>query len=108
MKLTALLLALSVMISSGAATAGTLSIDLKPGAGNPVSPRMGDTLSFHTVIRNDGRAPIDGLIAWISLVQLDKGKEQPVDLEDWSAHKAATAASLGAGQTPSRPTGRCG
>ena len=99
MKLSALLLALGVMISSGAASAGTLSIDLKPGAGNPVSPQMGDTLSFHTVIRNDAGTPVDGLIAWISLVQIDKGKEQPVDLEDWSAHKAVTAASLAPGQS---------
>jgi hypothetical protein len=72
MKLSALLLALGVMISSGAASAGTLSIDLKPDAGNPVSPQMGDTLSFHTVIRNDAGTPVDGLIAWISLVQIDK------------------------------------
>ncbi len=43
--------------------------------------------------------PVDGLIAWISLVQIDKGKEQPVDLEDWSAHKAVTAASLAPGQS---------
>ena len=99
MKLSALLLALGVMISSGAASAGPLSIDLKPGADNPVEPQMGDILSFHTVIRNDAGTPVDGLIAWISLVQIDKGKEQPVDLEDWSAHKAVTAASLAPGQT---------
>jgi len=99
MKLSALLLALGVMISSGAASAGTLSIDLEPAAGNPASPQMGDTLSFHTVIRNDAGTPVDGLIAWISLVEIDKGKEQPVDLEDWSAHKAVTAASLAPGQS---------
>lgn len=26
-------------------------------------------------------------MAWISLVEIDPGNEQPVDLEDWSAHK---------------------
>lgn len=60
---------------------------------------MGDHLRFHSVIRNDGTGPIDGLIAWVSLVQVDKGKEQPVDLEDWSAHKAVTVATLAPGKT---------
>jgi hypothetical protein len=59
---------------------------------------MGDHLNFHTIIRNDGPTPVDGLIAWISLVQIDKGKEQPVDLEDWSAHKVVTASSLRPGE----------
>lgn len=94
MKLAAILLAVGVALSIGSASAESLSIELQPSIGNPPSPQMGDTLLFHTVIRNDGTAPADGLIAWISLVQVDKGKEQPVDLEDWSAHKAVTAASL--------------
>ena len=38
------------------------------------------------------------MIAWLSLVQVDLGKEQPVDLEDWSAHKVVTIASLAPGQ----------
>jgi len=99
MKLTAILLAVGIVLSASAASAESLSVDLWPGSGNPTAPQMGDNLSFHTVIRNDGTAPVDGLIAWISLVQIDKGKEQPLDLEDWSAHKAATAASLAPGRT---------
>jgi hypothetical protein len=99
MKVATLLLAMGLAFAASAASAGTLSIDLEPAAGNPASPQMGDTLSFHTVIRNDAATPVDGLIAWISLVQIDKGKEQPVDLEDWSAHKAVTAASLAPGQS---------
>lgn len=55
---------------------------------------MGDHLSFHSVIGNEGDTPINALVAWISLVQIDKGKEQPVDLEDWSAHKAVTTTSV--------------
>jgi hypothetical protein len=60
---------------------------------------MGDTLSFHTVIRNDGAAPVDGIIAWLSLLRVDPGQEQPVDLEDWSAQKAVTAVSLRPGES---------
>jgi len=99
MKLAAMLLALAVALASGAALAGDLSVVLTPAADNPTAPQMGDNISFHSVIHNDGAAPIDGLIAWISLVQTDKGMEQPVDLEDWSAHKAITEASFAPGQT---------
>lgn len=97
MKFATLLLSVGIALSSNIASAESLSIHLQPDAANPTSPQMGDRLRFHTVIRNDGAAPVEGLIAWISLVQVDKGKEQPVDLEDWSAHKAVTAASLPSG-----------
>lgn len=98
MKIHALFLACALLLVSGGASAAPLSVDLTPSPGNPVSPQMGDHLSFHSVIRNDGTAPIEGLIAWISLVQIDKGREQPVDLEDWSAHKAVTAHTLEPGK----------
>lgn len=97
MTLRTLFLAGALLLTSGSVWAAPRSVDLTAAPSNPGSPQMGDHLSFHTVIRNDGPAPIDGLIAWISLVQIDKGREQPVDLEDWSAHKAVTAASLAPG-----------
>jgi hypothetical protein len=82
-----------------AASAETLAVDLTPDTHNPASPQMGDNLVFHTVIRNTGAQAVEGVIAWISLVQTDRGKEQPIDLEDWSAHKAVTATALAPGQT---------
>jgi hypothetical protein len=88
-----------LVVFATAASAETLAVDLTPDPRNPTSPQMGDNLAFHTVIRNTGAQAVDGVIAWISLVQIDKGKEQPIDLEDWSAHKAVTAASLPPGQT---------
>lgn len=99
MNLSALVLALGIAFAMSPASADTLSVALAPSTGNPASPQMGDNISFHSVIRNDGTAPVDGLIAWISLVQIDKGQEQPVDLEDWSAHKAIAEATLAPGQT---------
>jgi hypothetical protein len=94
------LLAATCLVALAAeASAGTLAVDLTPDPRNTAAPRMGDNLAFHTVIRNTGAQAVDGVIAWISVVAIDKGKEQPVDLEDWSAHKAVTAASLAAGQT---------
>lgn len=82
-----------------AAETSTISIVISPATANVASPQMGDRLAFNTVIRNTGDKSIDGLIAWISLVQIDQGKEQPIDLEDWSAHKAISRASLKPGET---------
>ncbi len=81
-----------------AAATPSFQVDLVPAPANPVSPQMGDRLSYRTSIRNLGRAPVEGIVAWFGLVQVDKGKEQPVDLEDWSAHKAVTIPSLAPGQ----------
>lgn len=62
-----------------------IKVELVPSPSNPPTPRLGDVLAFRAVIRNDGRTPVSGVIAWISLLEVDPGKEQPVDLEDWSA-----------------------
>ena len=76
-----------------------LKLELIPSPNNPATPRMGDALAFRAVIRNDGRMAVKGVIAWISLLETDPGKEQPVDLEDWSAQKAATLAGIAPGQS---------
>lgn len=98
----AALLAGSLFIAAGppglAAGTDSLTISISPAASNVASPQMGDRLAFETEIRNGGDRPIDGLIAWISLVQVDQGKEQPIDLEDWSAHKAISRSSLSPGE----------
>jgi hypothetical protein len=74
-------------------------LDLQPDAYNPASPAMGDYLRFWSTITNEGASPIQGLVAWISLVEIDPGHEQPVDLEDWSAHKAVSGARLKPGES---------
>lgn len=94
MKLKHIIAIAACLCWTPAALAAPLSVDLVAAKTNPAAPQMGDHLSFRTTIRNTGTQPIDGVIAWISLVQIDRGKEQPVDLEDWSAHKAVTASSL--------------
>ena len=77
----------------------SLQVELAPDPGNPASPQMGDHVLYRSMIRNAGSAPVQGVVAWVSLVQVDPGQEQPVDLEDWSAHKAVTMPSLEPGQT---------
>jgi hypothetical protein len=49
---------------------------------------MGDKPLFESVLTNTGARPVGSVVLYISLVNLDKGSEHPVDLEDWSAQKA--------------------
>jgi len=60
---------------------------------------MGDTISFKSSITNIDNHPIKGLVGWISLIDITKGDEQPMDLEDWSAHKAISKQILKPGET---------
>ena len=87
-----------MMLMSGTwAFAGDLQVSLAPEAGNPVAPVMGDWVHFRTEITNTGLKSAEGLVAWISLVEVTPGREQPMDLEDWSAHKAVSASTLDPG-----------
>src|ERR1700741_4998233 len=99
MRMLHIALTLMITLSATAAGAGDLSVNLVPATENPRSPQMGDNLLFHSVIRNTGTTSVDGIIGWVSLGRIDPGREQPVDLEDWSAHKAATATALAQGET---------
>lgn len=74
--------------------ASKIEISLAPAVSNPGIPRMGDHLTFRSVIANRGTTAAHGMVAWLSLVRVDPGKEQPVDLEDWSAQKAVSRGAL--------------
>lgn len=80
-----------------------LDIALAPDAANPAVPRMGDRLTFHAAIRNPaGAAEAGGVVAWLTILRVDTGHEQAIDLEDWSADKALTIpAVLPGGETRS-------
>lgn len=97
--LRALIMLLALLLVAATPATAAFTVTLTPAPTNPGVPRMGDRLSFQTSIRNASSAPQHGLVAWISLLQTDPGREQPVDLEDWSAHKAVTTATLEPGQT---------
>jgi hypothetical protein len=91
---------LSTLIAASAgALEAPLTLALSPDLENSAVPTMGDHMRFWSTITNTGAKPVEGLVAWISLVEIDPGNEQPVDLEDWSAHKAITGAALGPGQS---------
>lgn len=92
------ILLLSLALANPLMAADSLAISLAPDTANPPSPQMGDWLKFHSTIDNPSGSDAHGVVAWISLVQVDPGHEQPVDLEDWSAHKAVSRSLLPAGQ----------
>jgi len=98
-RLLTVIVSTMLFASISAAAQAPVVLDLQPDGKNPVSPVMGDHLQFWSTITNTGATPIEGLVAWIGLVEIDPGNEQPVDLEDWSAHKAVTGASLKPGET---------
>jgi len=99
MKLKRWLVAVTLVLISATAYAGPIEVTLKAAPANPAAPRMGDRLAFHSEIRNTSGRPVNGLIAWISLLRIDPGNEQPVDLEDWSAQKALAAKQVPPGGT---------
>lgn len=76
-----------------------MALDLLSGGKIPRRLSWGNHLQFWSTITNTGGTSIEGLVAWISLVKIDPGNEQPVDLESWNAHEAVTEASLKPGET---------
>ena len=64
----------------------TVSVTVNPN-GFAV-PRMGDQLTFHSMIVNRDVAGAPGVIVWLTLLRLDAGHEQAVDLEDWTGDRA--------------------
>jgi hypothetical protein len=101
MRAALLLILLLCAAASGPVTAtraaSTLAISVRPDAANPASPQMGDRLLFHSAVAATAAAP--AALVWLSLVEVDPGHEQPVDLEDWSAQKAVVLPALAAGST---------
>ena len=90
------LTAAALFLAAAPALAQTL--DVVPAAANPPAPQMGDHMVFQSVLRNGTGADLHGVVVWISLLRIDAGEEQPMDLEDWSALKAATTNLVADGQ----------
>lgn len=59
----------------------------------------GQYVKLPAKVTNTSNAPIKDVVAYISLVDVTRGQQAPVDLEDWSAHRAVTLPTLGAGQS---------
>jgi len=61
--------------------------------------KMGDKPIFSSQLVNQSNKPLEGVVLYLSLVNLDKGQEYPVDLEDWSAQKAEHIDTLQSGRS---------
>jgi len=64
-----------------------------------VSGTAGQYVKLPAKITNTFDKPVKDAVAYISLVDVTKGQQAPVDLEDWSAHRAVTIGSLAPGQS---------
>ncbi len=64
-----------------------------------ISGTAGQYVKLPAKITNTSNRPVKEAVAYVSLVDVTKGQQAPVDLEDWSAHRAITVPSLAAGQS---------
>jgi hypothetical protein len=53
-----------------------------------IQANMGDKIIYTGTITNNSDKTVTDIIAYISLANVTKGQESPMDLEDWSANKA--------------------
>jgi hypothetical protein len=79
-----------------------------PGSGNPLqietrtselSGTAGQYVKLPARITNASKVPVKDVVAYVTLVEITKGQKAPVDLEDWSAHRAVTIGSLAPGHS---------
>ncbi|WP_165982669.1 hypothetical protein [Dankookia rubra] len=75
-------------------TAAQLAVTVTPDPRGPTAPRMGDRLAFRWMVVNHGASAATGMIVWLTLLRVDTGHEQAVDLEDWSTDKAVLVDNL--------------
>lgn len=66
-----------------------LAADIKVQLTNPEEVlKMGDVIAFKGKVENIGNNEFKNVVVYISLISLKFGKEEPVDLEDWSVGRA--------------------
>lgn len=68
-------------------------------AAKRISGTAGQYVKLPAKITNTSNRQVTEAVAYVSLVDITKGQQAPVDLEDWSAHRAITIPSLAPGQS---------
>ena len=77
---------LAIMIYySNDLAASRISVSINPPS---LQANMGDKITYTGTITNNSDQAVNNIIAYISLANVTRGKESPMDLEDWSANKA--------------------
>jgi hypothetical protein len=61
---------------------------------NPLSGIAGQYVNLPATITNTSDKPVKDVVAYVTLVETTPSQQAPVDLEDWSAHRAVTIDSL--------------
>lgn len=93
-------LVLMIQAAPGAsAQAAGLTVTLQRPA---AALTMGDTPAFHGTVKNTGTSPRDGLVVYLTIINLDPGNEAPIGLEDWSANPSVRIDHLAPGQSDSQ------
>jgi hypothetical protein len=64
-----------------------------------ISGTAGQYVKLPARVANVSDRPVKEIVAYVSLADVTKGQQAPVDLEDWSAHRAITIPSLAPGQS---------
>jgi hypothetical protein len=64
-----------------------------------ISGTAGQYVKLPAKITNRSNHLVKDAVAYVSLVDVTKGQQAPVDLEDWSAHRAITLSSLAPGRS---------
>jgi hypothetical protein len=99
-------------LAQGAAQTGSLFrgrvVAAPGGSGTPlkletatkkISGTAGQYVKQPAKITNTSNGPVKDAVAYVSLVEVTKGQQAPVDLEDWNAHRAITISSLASRQS---------
>jgi uncharacterized membrane protein len=97
---------ISVMAVAGPALARATSMTGSSGmplrietAPDELSGNAGQYVRLPARITNTSGKPVKNVIAYVTLVETTKGQQAPVDLEDWSAHRAVRISSLAPGRS---------
>ena len=101
--------ALAQTSGQSSAQSGSLALIATPGTGGvplaldtsqpTLSGKAGQYVKLPATVTNTSNGPVKDVVAYVSLVDVTRGQQAPVDLEDWSAHRAVTVPTLAAGQS---------
>jgi hypothetical protein len=74
-----------------ASAANHIGVSINPP---DILANMGDKITYTGTITNNSNRAVNNIIAYISLANVTRGKEAPLDLEDWSANKAIKVSTI--------------
>jgi len=86
----------SALIATPGTGGAPLALDTSKAT---LSGKAGQYVKLPATVTNTSNGPVKDVVAYVSLVDVTRGQQAPVDLEDWSAHRAVTVPTLAPGQS---------